>query len=86
MRDIGMLTTYLKSILINTLSLYALLNRIAASIIEELYFCDYLMPRLSRFSRWTPIVETTLFTFYYFWQPYYWISQFFFYLPIMIAV
>lgn len=86
MRDVSMLATYPKSILIITFSLYVLLNGIAASIIEELYFRGYLMPRLSRFGRWTPIIETALFTFYHFWQPYYWISQFFFILPVVVAV
>ena len=86
MRDISMLAAYPKSILITTFSLYMLLNGIAAPIIEELYFRGYLMPRLSHFGRWTPVVETVLFTLYHFWQPYYWISQFFFFLPITVAV
>jgi len=86
MRDVSMLASYSKSVLVITFSLYVLLNGIAAPIIEELYFRGYLMPRLSRFGRWTPVVETALFTIYHFWQPYYWISQFFFFLPIVIAV
>jgi membrane protease YdiL (CAAX protease family) len=32
------------------------------------------------------VVETALFTLYHFWQPYYWIAQFFFMLPIVCAV
>jgi len=86
MRDISMLAAYPKSVMMFTFSLYLLLNGIAAPIIEELYFRGYLMPRLSRFGRWTPIIETALFTLYHFWQPYYWISQFFFFLPIVVAV
>jgi membrane protease YdiL (CAAX protease family) len=86
LRDISVLAAYPKSILIITFSLYLLLNGIAAPIIEELYFRGYLMPRLSRFGRWTPVVETALFTFYHFWQPYYWISQFFFMLPVVVSV
>jgi membrane protease YdiL (CAAX protease family) len=86
MRDISMLASYPKSVLTITFSLYLLLNGIAAPIIEELYFRGYLMPRLSRFGRWTPVVETALFTLYHFWQPYYWISQFFLFLPVTAAV
>ena len=86
MRDISMLASYPKSVLMITLGLYVLLNGIAAPIIEELYFRGYLMPRLSRFGRWTPVIEIALFTIYHFWQPYYWISQFFFFLPIAAAV
>ena len=86
LRDISVLQAYPKSILTVTFVLYILLNGIAAPIIEEQYFRGYLMPRLSRFGRWTPIVETALFTFYHFWQPYYWITQFVFFLPIVVAV
>ena len=86
MRDASMLAAYPRSVLIVTFALYILLNGIAAPIIEELYFRGYLMPRLSRFGRWTPVVEAALFTVYHFWQPYYWITQFLFFLPVVFAV
>jgi len=86
MRNVSVLTTYARPTLVITFTLYLLLNGIAAPIIEELYFRGYLMPRLSRFGRWTPVIETALFTVYHFWQPYYWIAQFFFMLPIISAV
>ncbi len=86
MRDLSMLTSYPRPILLITFTLYLLLNGIAAPIIEELYFRGYLMPRLSRFGRWTAVVEVALFTVYHIWQPYYWITQFFSMLPIVAAV
>lgn len=86
MRDPGMFLGYSRSALVVTFGIYLLINGIAAPIIEEMYFRGYLMPRLSRFGRWTPVVETALFTLYHFWQPYYWISQFTFMLPIVFAV
>jgi membrane protease YdiL (CAAX protease family) len=86
MRDVGILSSYPRPTLIITFTLNLLLNGIAAPVIEEMYFRGYLMPRLSRFGRWTPIVESTLFTVYHFWQPYYWVSQFLFILPVVIAV
>ena len=86
LRDISVLASYPRPVLVATFTLYLLLNGIAAPIIEELYFRGYLMPRLSRFGRWTPVVETALFTIYRFWQPYYWISQFFFFLPVVLGV
>lgn len=86
MRDISALAVFPKSTLIITFSLFLLLNGIAAPIIEEMYFRGYLMPRLSRFGRWTPVIESALFTLYHFWQPYYWITQFFFFLPVVVAV
>jgi len=86
MRDSSQLLEYSKSALALTFGLTLLINGIFAPIIEELYFRGYLMSRLSRFGRWTPVIETALFTFYHFWQPYYWISQFFSTLPWVSAV
>ncbi len=86
MRNLSMLASYSRPALLVTFALYLLLNGIAAPIIEEMYFRGYLMPRLSRFGRWTALVEATLFTIYHIWQPYYWITQFFSMLPIVAAV
>jgi len=86
MRDTSQLLEYSKSAITLTFGLNLLINGIFAPIIEELYFRGYLMSHLSRFGRWTPVVETVLFTFYHFWQPYYWISQFFSTLPWVSAV
>jgi membrane protease YdiL (CAAX protease family) len=86
MRDASLLAAYARPALVITFAFYLLLNGIAGPIVEELYFRGYLMPRLSRFGRWTPVVETALFTLYHFWQPYYWITQFLFMLPIVCAV
>jgi membrane protease YdiL (CAAX protease family) len=86
MRDLGLLASYSRSALVATFALYLLLNGIAAPLIEEMYFRGYLMPRLSRFGRWTPVLEVALFTVYHIWQPYYWITQFFSMLPVVAAV
>lgn len=86
MRDVSMLAIYSRPALLATFALYLLLNGIAAPIIEEMYFRGYLMPRLARFGRWTPLVEVALFTVYHIWQPYYWITQFFSMLPVVAAV
>ncbi len=86
MRDLSMLAIYSRPALLATFALYLLLNGIAAPIIEEMYFRGYLMPRLARFGRWTPLVEVALFTIYHIWQPYYWITQFFSMLPVVAAV
>ncbi len=86
MRDTSQLLAYSRSALVITFGLQLLINGIAGPVIEELYFRGYLMPRLSRFGRWTGVIETALFTLYHFWQPYYWIAQFLFMLPIVCAV
>jgi uncharacterized protein len=85
-RNVDELLQYSKSNLTITFVLTLLLNGIAAPIIEELYFRGYLMSRLSRFGKWTPIVETALFTVYHFWQPYFWITQFLSMLPVIYVV
>lgn len=86
MRDTSQLLSYSKSVLLATFGVYLLVNGVFAPIIEEIYFRGYLMPRLSRFGRWTPLIETALFTIYHFWQPYYWITQFLPFLPIVSVV
>lgn len=86
-RDIDHLMKYPRWILTLTyLVLNFPINGIAAPIIEELYFRGYLMPRLSRFGRWTPLLATGMFTLYHFWQPYYWPTQFLSMLPVVYAV
>jgi uncharacterized protein len=52
-----------------TFGAYLILNGLAGPIVEELYFRGYLLPRLSRFGRKAPLLETLLFTVYHFWQP-----------------
>ncbi|GCE31036.1 hypothetical protein KDA_65200 [Dictyobacter alpinus] len=47
---------------------YVILNTLYP-IIEEIYFRGYLMPRISRFGKWTPWISITLFSLYHLWQP-----------------
>jgi len=68
MRAVSLLAAYSRPALVITFACSALFNGIAAPIVEELYFRGYLMPRLSRFGRWTPVLETALFTVYHFWH------------------
>ncbi len=86
MRDISMFASFSRPALVATFTLVLLFNGIVGPIIEELYFRGYLMPRLARFGRWTPLIELTLFTVYHIWQPYYWITQFFGMLPVVTSV
>jgi membrane protease YdiL (CAAX protease family) len=44
-------------------------NGIAGPIAEELYFRGHLLPRLERFGRWAPVINTTLFAIYHFFSP-----------------
>jgi membrane protease YdiL (CAAX protease family) len=70
MRDVALLAQYSRPSLVLTFWLSLALNGIAAPIVEEMYFRGYLMPRLSRFGRWTPVLAVGLFTLYHLWQPY----------------
>ena len=40
-----------------------------APVVEELYFRGYLLPRLSRYGNWSPVLNGVLFTLYHFFTP-----------------
>jgi membrane protease YdiL (CAAX protease family) len=46
-----------------------LLNGLLGPVTEELYFRGHLLPRLERYGRWAPVINTTLFSIYHFWSP-----------------
>jgi membrane protease YdiL (CAAX protease family) len=52
-------------------------------IVEELYFRGYLLPRISRFGRWAPLINTLLFSLYHFWTPWQNVSRILFMWPIV---
>jgi hypothetical protein len=52
-------------------------------IVEELYFRGYLLPHISRFGRWAPLINTALFSLYHFWTPWQNLSRILFMLPIV---
>jgi membrane protease YdiL (CAAX protease family) len=58
-----------------TLIGYAALNVIAGPVTEELYFRGYLLPRMSQFGRWAPLLNVVLFSLYHFWSPWQFLSR-----------
>jgi membrane protease YdiL (CAAX protease family) len=46
-----------------------LLNGLLGPVTEELYFRGHLLPRIERFGRWAPVLNTALFSLYHFWSP-----------------
>ena len=44
-------------------------NGVVGPLVEELYFRGHLLPRIDRFGRWAPVLNTTLFSLYHFWTP-----------------
>jgi len=53
---------------------------------EELYFRGYLLPRLSRFKNWAPLLNVVLFSAYHFWQPDYFLITIITMLPFVYFV
>ena len=68
--NVAQYTQYSQPVLVVTFSLRLILLGIALPIVEELYFRGYLLPRISRFGRWSPLINGLLFTLYHFWQPF----------------
>lgn len=52
-----------------TLILRLAIDGIAHPIVEELYFRGYLMPRLSRYGAWCPVISALFFAMFHLWQP-----------------
>ena len=46
-----------------------IIDGIANPVVEELYFRGYLLPRISRFKAWAPILHAGLFSVVHLWQP-----------------
>lgn len=79
----------LKSLTVITLAtalLTLILDGIIGPIVEELYFRGYLLPRLSRWGWFAPLVNTLLFTLQHFWQPYNYPLIFLLVLPEVLIV
>lgn len=58
-----------KPILWATWIMGVVFNGIAGPIVEELYFRGYLLPRMSHFKGWAPLLNVTLFSVYHFFSP-----------------
>ena len=58
-----------------TLAAYIVLNVVAGPLVEELYFRGYLLPRMSRYGRWAPLLNALLFSLYHFWSPWQFLSR-----------
>ena len=80
------LAAYSRSSLILTLFLGLLLSGFGASIVEELYFRGYLLPRISRFKMLAPLMNVALFSLYHFFSPWQYPVIFLAFLPIVYVV
>ena len=80
--NLDQLTQFPRSTLIIVLALRVVLDG-TWPIVEELYFRGYLLPRISRFGRWAPLINAMLFSLYHFWTPWQNLSRILFMLPIV---
>jgi uncharacterized protein len=78
--DLGQYTT---AALLVTWGTGLLLNGFAGPIVEEVYFRGYLLPRISRFGVWAPILNTVLFSLYHFFTPWQNIARIIWLLPVV---
>jgi uncharacterized protein len=69
-RNLEILSSYPKTILIITGILYFILNGFVGPIVEELFFRGFLTPRL-KINNWlAPLLMTVLFSIYHYWLPF----------------
>ena len=61
---------YAKNILVVVFTLQLVLTGIILPWVEELYFRGYLMPRISRYWKWAPLLGGLFFGLYHVWQLY----------------
>ena len=66
---VNQVNSYPKVTIIISCIAMILLNGFAAPIVEELYFRGFIMPRLSRFKGFAPVITTVLFSLYHLFSP-----------------
>jgi CAAX protease family protein len=75
-----------RPLLLLMLAFLLVLNGVIAPVVEELYFRGYLLPRLSRFGPWAPVLHLVLFTLYHVWQPWLYPTLLVALFPLIFAV
>jgi membrane protease YdiL (CAAX protease family) len=79
--DLGQFQDFARPALLVTFWVGLIVNGFALPIVEELYFRGYLLPRLERFGKWTPLINLSFFSLYHFWTPWQFISRIILLLP-----
>jgi len=78
-------TRFSTASLLITLAFGLIANGIAGPVVEEIYFRGYLLPRISRFGAWAPLINTVLFSLYHFFSPFGFVSRTIQFLPVVYA-
>jgi len=68
-----------------TLASGFIVNGIATPVVEEMYFRGYLLPRISRFGAWAPLINTVLFSLYHFFSAFQNVGRFITFVPMVYA-
>jgi len=79
-------TTYSRQAILVTAVCALTLNGLVGPIVEELYFRGHLLPRLSRFGRWAPVINVALFSLYHLWTPWMFFSRLILLIPMVYIV
>jgi membrane protease YdiL (CAAX protease family) len=79
-------TMYSREAILFTAVCALILNGLVGPIVEELYFRGHLLPRLSRFGRWAPLLNVALFSLYHFWTPWMFFSRLVLLIPMVYGV
>jgi membrane protease YdiL (CAAX protease family) len=67
---------YAKGIVVAVFALQLVLTGVVLPWVEELYFRGYLLPRISRYEKWAPLVGGLFFGLYHVWQLYGFVTVF----------
>lgn len=68
LEDAAQYEGYAKNVLVLVFTLHLLITGLILPWVEELYFRGYLMPRISRYGKWTPLIGGLFFGLYHAWQ------------------
>jgi CAAX protease family protein len=79
-------TMYSRDAILFTAVCALILNGLVGPIVEELYFRGHLLPRLSHFGRWAPLLNVALFSLYHFWTPWMFLSRLVLLIPMVYGV
>lgn len=72
--DVVQYEGYAKNTLILVFTLQLAITGVILPWVEELYFRGYLLPRISRYSGWAPLIGGLLFGLYHGWQLFGWVG------------
>jgi membrane protease YdiL (CAAX protease family) len=86
LQDIDFKATYSSTTLLIVLTVSLVVNGIGVPVVEELYFRGYLLPRISRFLVFAPLINVTLWALYHFWAPWTIVANIFVFFPAAYIV